>query len=54
MDCINLNGDKGKPDRTMSFRILDKAHDGLAGDLGGHVPHHAGDGLSLSIAVLVC
>ena len=37
----------------MSSRILDQVHDGLAGDAGGYVAHHAGDGLPLSVAVFM-
>ena len=37
----------------MSPCILDQVHDGLAGDAGGYVAHHAGDGLPLSVAVLM-
>ena len=37
----------------MSSRILDQVHYGLAGDAGGYVAHHAGDGLPLSVAVLM-
>ena len=37
----------------MSLSTLDQVHDGLAGDAGGYMAHHAGDGLSLSVAVLM-